>query len=249
MGGIQGCRPAPAESPPWSTNERHTPRMFANFLIRDSADGAVRWRRGSLALLLPQLDIMRQYPSAAEVAVDPRLWLNGVGGVQAGVVYRYGLDNHEIETGIGPDERAELDRWGEDNLRPWFQRTPDMVRTGHVVKPALRDEKRLPREESKRNWTGGWHLADEPPSRMHSTAHRSRSTSAGRRSGPATTWSPPSAICWTCRPRTSGQVGQFTRLCRSRCSLKAGPVAVQRGPQSRSPLLQRRVGRGCRRGR
>lgn len=147
--GDKGVQVLLAVDPPWSTNERHTPRMFGNFLTRDSADGAVRWRRGSLALLLPQLDIMRQYPSAAEVAADPRLWLNGVGGVQAGVVYRYGLDNHEIETGIGPDERAELDRWVEDNLRPWFQRTPDMVRTGHVVKPALRDEKRLSREESK----------------------------------------------------------------------------------------------------
>ncbi|MCP2167126.1 pPIWI_RE module domain-containing protein [Goodfellowiella coeruleoviolacea] len=147
--GGRGVQALLAIDPPWLNGQRHTPRMSGNFLIRDGANGAARWRRGSLAVLLPQLDIMRQYPSAAKVVANPGVWLAGVGGVQAGVVYRNGLVDHEIETGVGPDERAELDRWVEDNLRPWFRRTPDMVRTGHAAKPALRVEKRLSSEESR----------------------------------------------------------------------------------------------------
>nr|QEO73605.1 hypothetical protein [uncultured bacterium] len=131
-----------AVAPPWSTGHDHTPRLSNNFIDYFERGNRHAWRSRSTVELLPELDIVRRYPSALEVVSDPDRWLDGVDGLTAAVVHSNGLTDHEVKAGIGPTERARLDRWVELGLQPWFRRVTDLERTGHHAKPAIRPKPR-----------------------------------------------------------------------------------------------------------
>ncbi|GIF12481.1 pPIWI_RE module domain-containing protein [Actinoplanes teichomyceticus] len=97
----------------------------------------VDWLRYSPAHLLPDLDIMRTFPDAMDIIREPRTWLEGRDAVAAGVIHRNGRTDHEVEAGFFPGERALLDGWVEEGLRPLLRRAPDLERTLETHKPQL----------------------------------------------------------------------------------------------------------------
>ncbi|GAA3458725.1 pPIWI_RE module domain-containing protein [Saccharothrix longispora] len=136
-----------AVAPPWSTGHGHTPRLSNNFIDYFERGNRHAWRSRSTVELLPELDIVRTYPSAFELVSDPDRWLDGVDGLTAAVVHSNGLTDHEVKAGVGPTERARLDRWVELGLQPWFRRVTDLERTGHRAKPAIRPKPRWTKVE------------------------------------------------------------------------------------------------------
>lgn len=136
-----------AVAPPWSTGHEHTPRLSNNFIDYFERGNRHVWRSGSTIELLPELDIVRTYPSALELVSDPDRWLEGVDGLTAAIVHSNGLTDHEVKAGIGPTERARLDRWVDLGLRPWFRRVADLERTGHHAKPRIRSKPRWAKVE------------------------------------------------------------------------------------------------------
>lgn len=131
-----------AVEPPWSTRHDHIPRLSNNFIDYFERGNRHVWRRRSTVELLPELDIVRTYPTARDLVANPDQWLKGVDGLSAAAVHRNGLGDHKVEAGIGPTERAQLDHWVELGLGPWFRRVTDLERTGYRSKPALRPKPR-----------------------------------------------------------------------------------------------------------
>ncbi|MBV9141540.1 MAG: DUF3962 domain-containing protein [Pseudonocardiales bacterium] len=123
---------------PWLRGPGHTPRLVSNMIKYDSQLKRITWQRRSLVEILPDLDIMRGYPTPEELLVDPDQWLRGRNGISAGIVYSTALGKHKVGDGLMPAERARLDKWVEDALRPWFRRVPDLTRTTLKSKPVLR---------------------------------------------------------------------------------------------------------------
>jgi hypothetical protein len=131
-----------AIEPPWPTGHDHTPRLSNNFIDYFERSDRHVWRSRSTVELFPKLDIVRMYPSALNLVSAPDRWRDGVDGVAAAVVHSNGVTDHEVKAGIGPTERARLDRWVELGLQPWFRRVTDLERTGHRAKPAVRPKPR-----------------------------------------------------------------------------------------------------------
>jgi hypothetical protein len=123
---------------PWpnSAGER-TARLIGNRIGYRRELGRVDWSRHSAVNLLPDLDIMRAFPEALDIVREPRPWLEGRGSIAAGIVHRNGAGVHEVGDGVFPGERALLDAWVEEGLRPMLRRAPDLRRTAETNKPAL----------------------------------------------------------------------------------------------------------------
>ncbi len=134
-----------AVTPPWTTGDDHTPRLSHNFVDYFDRGSRHEWRSRSTVELLPEIDIVGQYPSAPGIMVDPDRWLDGVDGITAAVAHSNVLPDHEVKAGIGPTERAQLDRWVELGLAPWLRRVSDLKRTGHRSRPAMRPKPRWPK--------------------------------------------------------------------------------------------------------
>lgn len=97
----------------------------------------VDWSRLGAVNLLPDLDIMRTFPDALDIIRDPLAWLEGKDSIAAGIVHRNGAGGHEVADGVFPGERALIDAWVEEGLRPMLRRAPDLRRTGETNKPIL----------------------------------------------------------------------------------------------------------------
>lgn len=123
---------------PWpdSAGERAT-RLISNRLGYRRELGRVDWSRHSAVNLLPDLDIMRAFPDALDIIREPRAWLEGRDSISAGIVHRNGAGGHEVADGVFPGERALLDTWVEEGLRPMLRRAPDLRRTAETNKPVL----------------------------------------------------------------------------------------------------------------
>lgn len=133
---------------PWLSGLGHTPRLVGNMIGYDPQLKRIAWSRRSLAKILPDLD-MRDYPTPEELLADPDQWLRGEKRISAGIVYSTALGKHKVGAGLMPAERARLDKWIEDALRPWFRRVPDLTRTTLKSKPVLR-AKVDPKDDVKR---------------------------------------------------------------------------------------------------
>jgi PAS domain-containing protein len=123
---------------PWLSGAGHTPRLVGNVIRYDPQIKRIAWRRRSLVRILPDLDVMRSYPAPEELLANPDQWLRGRKGISAGIVYSTALGKHEVGDGLMPVERARLDKWAEDSLRPWLRRVPDLTRAALKSKPVLR---------------------------------------------------------------------------------------------------------------
>ncbi|MGW7414153.1 pPIWI_RE module domain-containing protein [Streptomyces sp. NPDC054863] len=128
---------------PWPDGNTDGIRLIGNTIGFDRRSKKAAWRRHSPVLLLPGLDIVRHYPDPEELLGNPEKWINGSRGVAAGIVHRAGIGSHCIGPGVMPKERAELDAWVEDGLRPMLRRVPDLSRAVRHSTPAL-----LPRSAS-----------------------------------------------------------------------------------------------------
>ncbi|MFI2611817.1 pPIWI_RE module domain-containing protein [Kitasatospora sp. NPDC018619] len=122
---------------PWSGGRGRGYRIAENTLGFDRQAKQLVWRRRSPALLLPELDIVRQYPEPAELFESPEKWLLGQRGLAAGIVYHPVLGPHEVAPGLMPRERAELDAWVEERLQPVLRRVGDLARVTRHNTPSL----------------------------------------------------------------------------------------------------------------
>ncbi|MEU0547633.1 DUF3962 domain-containing protein [Micromonospora sp. NPDC005979] len=125
---------------PWAgaNDERNrTARLIANRIGYQRALGRVDWLRRGPANLLPDLDITRTYPTALDVAREPHVWLEGRHSVAAGIIHRNGVADHAVADGLFVHERALLDSWVEEALRPLLRRVPDLQRVRMTNKPTL----------------------------------------------------------------------------------------------------------------
>jgi hypothetical protein len=122
---------------PWSAGPERHPRLLVNTLGYDRRRKEVAWRRHSPAPLVPELDIVGRYPDPAELFASPDKWITGRGEVAAGIVYHPRLGPHEVGTGLMPRERAEIDAWIEEGLRPVLRRVPDLGRVTRSNTPSL----------------------------------------------------------------------------------------------------------------
>lgn len=123
---------------PWQEDSgtRRT-RLVGNAMKFSVSDGRYTWRSPSSVEILDDLDIVRRYPKPEDIIAAPREWLAGQGDVAAAVVHSTAMGRHKIGTGLMPGERAHLDDWVADGLRPWFRRVPAMNRAIRATKPVL----------------------------------------------------------------------------------------------------------------
>jgi hypothetical protein len=122
---------------PWPDGPNPSHRLVENSLGYDHTLGQLAWRRHSPAVLLPDLDIVRRYPKAAELFSAPEAWLGGRDGIAAGIVYSPALGPHSVGPGLMPKERSLLDAWVEEGLRPVLRRVPDLGRVTRRNTPSL----------------------------------------------------------------------------------------------------------------
>ncbi|MBX7554858.1 DUF3962 domain-containing protein [Streptomyces sp. tea 10] len=122
---------------PWPGGPDRSHRLIVNTLGYDRRLKELAWRRHSPALLVPELDIVRNYPQPAALFTHPERWINGFGDVAAGIVYHPSIGPHEVGPGLMPRERADLDTWVEEGLRPMLTRVPDLTRVIGSNTPSL----------------------------------------------------------------------------------------------------------------
>ncbi|MFE9539345.1 pPIWI_RE module domain-containing protein [Streptomyces sp. NPDC006691] len=122
---------------PWPGGPDRGHRLMVNTLGYDRRLKELVWRHHSPAPLLPELDIVRNYPQPEALFSHPERWINGSGDVAAGIVYHPSIGPHEVGPGLMPQERADLDAWVEDGLRPMLTRVPDLTRVTRSNTPSL----------------------------------------------------------------------------------------------------------------
>ncbi|MFI1123919.1 pPIWI_RE module domain-containing protein [Streptomyces hygroscopicus] len=131
---------------PWPGGPDRGYRLMVNTLGYDRRLKELAWRHHSPAPLVPELDIVRNYPQPEALFSHPERWINGSGGVAAGIVYHPSIGPHEVGPGLMPRERADLDAWVEQGLRPMLTRVPDLTRVTRSNTPSL-----LPRARAGRD--------------------------------------------------------------------------------------------------
>ncbi|MFD8933880.1 pPIWI_RE module domain-containing protein [Streptomyces sp. NPDC059578] len=122
---------------PWPGGPDRGHRLMVNTLGYDRRLKDLAWRHHSPAPLAPKLDIVRKYPEPAMLFAHPERWINGSGDVAAGIVYHPSIGPHQVGPGLMPRERAELDSWVEEGLRPLLARVPDLTRVTRSNTPSL----------------------------------------------------------------------------------------------------------------
>ncbi|GAB2974344.1 hypothetical protein GCM10027184_25160 [Saccharothrix stipae] len=123
---------------PWEDQAGTRPvRLVGNTMEFQPRLGRTAWRSHSSVEILADLDIVRRYPKPEDLITAPQDWLNGQGGIAAGVVHSTAMGTHKIGAGLMPGERALLDAWVADGLRPFFRRVPAMTRCFRTNKPVL----------------------------------------------------------------------------------------------------------------
>lgn len=122
---------------PWPGGPDRGHRLMVNTLGYDRRLKKLAWRRHSPAPLMPELDIVRNYPEPEALFTHPERWINGSGDVAAGIVYHPAIGPHEVGPGLMPRERADLDAWVEEGLRPMLTRVPDLTRVTRSNTPSL----------------------------------------------------------------------------------------------------------------
>jgi pPIWI_RE module N-terminal domain/RNaseH domain of pPIWI_RE/MID domain of pPIWI_RE len=114
-----------------------TPRLISNSMAYSRQLGRVDWRAHSMVDILPELDIVRVYPKPEDLLAAPADWIGGQGGVAAGIVHSTAMGTHQVGAGLMPAERARLDAWVEESLRPLFRRVPDLAKVFRTNRPVL----------------------------------------------------------------------------------------------------------------
>lgn len=122
---------------PWPGGPDRGYRLMVNTLGYDRRLKELAWRHHSPAPLLPELDIVCNYPQPAALFTHPERWINGSGDVAAGIVYHPSIGPHKVGPGLMPRERADLDAWVEEGLRPMLTRVPDLTRVTRSNTPSL----------------------------------------------------------------------------------------------------------------
>ncbi|GAQ59444.1 pPIWI_RE module domain-containing protein [Streptomyces acidiscabies] len=122
---------------PWPGAHGPRRRLTTNSLAFDRGIGGLSWNRHSLIDLLPQLDVLRAYPKPDELVAEAADWIDGQGGVAAGILYSTAMDKHGVGAGLMPLERSLLDHWVEEALHPFLRRVPDHERVHQKLRPVL----------------------------------------------------------------------------------------------------------------
>ncbi|MFJ9311126.1 pPIWI_RE module domain-containing protein [Streptomyces cyaneofuscatus] len=122
---------------PWPGGPDRGHRLMVNTLGYDRRSKELAWRHHSPAPLMPELDIVRNYPQPAELFAHPERWINGLGDVAAGIVYHPSIGPHKVGPGLMPRERSDLDAWVEEGLGPMLTRIPDLKRVTRSNTPSL----------------------------------------------------------------------------------------------------------------
>lgn len=135
---------------PWLDGDGRTNRLIENSIGYHLRLGRTAWRRHSIVDLLPELDVMHAYPAPEDLLASPERWINGREGIAAGIVYSTAMGKHRVKAGLMPLERAELDAWVEEGLRPMLRRVPDLQRVTRLTRPVLLPGPGSIKDETKR---------------------------------------------------------------------------------------------------
>ncbi|WP_246435150.1 pPIWI_RE module domain-containing protein [Streptosporangium saharense] len=125
---------------PWADLASERRRLIPNTMRYSHETGKLGWGQRGPVELLGGLDIMRDYPSPADLLAAPEIRVLGVEGIASGIVFSTGMGHHAVGTGLMPGERAEIDAWIEEGLAPVLRRVSDLRRAFSPSRPALLPE-------------------------------------------------------------------------------------------------------------
>jgi hypothetical protein len=109
---------------------------FAVSQLRNGEDpGTYEWTRGGPEGMLRQLMFAQQFPGPAVLQAAPATWLDGAGGVTAGIVYSTLMGTHGVGAGLMPRDRAPLSEWIAPAFEPFLHRVPDHRPSTYPVAP------------------------------------------------------------------------------------------------------------------
>lgn len=120
---------------PWLQGGPSTARFAVSRLRRGNSPGSYEWTRGGPEGMLRQLSFGRQFPDPRDIQAAPGPWLDGVGGVTAGVVYSTHMGEHGAGAGLMPRDRAPLSDWVARAFEPYLRRVPDHRHSKYPVVP------------------------------------------------------------------------------------------------------------------
>ena len=120
---------------PWLQGGPGTGRFAVSQLCNGDAPDTYDWTRGGPEGMLKQLMFAQQFPSPAALQAAPATWIDGPGGVTAGVVYSTLMGTHGVGAGLMPRDRAPLSEWIAPAFEPFLHRVPDHRPSKYPVAP------------------------------------------------------------------------------------------------------------------
>ena len=120
---------------PWLQGGPGTGRFAVSQLCNGDAPDTYEWTRGGPEGMLRQLMFAQQFPEPAGIQAAPATWIDGAGGVTAGVVYSTLMGTHGVGAGLMPRDRAPLSEWIAPAFEPFLRRVPDHHPSKYPVAP------------------------------------------------------------------------------------------------------------------
>ena len=122
-------------STPWLQGGPGTGRFAVSQLCNGDAPDSYEWTRGGPEGMLRRLMFAQQFPEPAALQAAPATWIDGAGGVTAGVAYSTLMGTHGVGAGLMPRDRAPLSEWIAPAFEPFLRRVPDHRPSKYPVAP------------------------------------------------------------------------------------------------------------------
>ncbi|MFE1995240.1 pPIWI_RE module domain-containing protein [Streptomyces parvulus] len=113
---------------PWLPGAPATERYALARLRRDRAADTFAWAENDAAGILRGLSLAGSFPDPEQLLSEPVSWIGEGAGVRAAVVHSTRMGQHEVGSGLMPNQRAQLTEWAEAALPEGVVRVPDLVR-------------------------------------------------------------------------------------------------------------------------
>ena len=120
---------------PWLQGGPGTGRFAVSQLRNGEDPDTYEWTRGGPEGMLRQLMFAQQFPEPAVLQAAPATWIDGTGGITAGVVYSTTMGTHGVGAGLMPRDRAPLSEWIAPAFEPYLRRVPDHRPSKYPVAP------------------------------------------------------------------------------------------------------------------
>jgi hypothetical protein len=120
---------------PWLQGGPGTGRFAVSQLCNGDAPDTYEWTRGGPEGMLRRLMFAQEFPEPTGIQAAPATWIDGAGGVTAGVVYSTLMGTHGVGAGLMPRDRAPLSEWIAPAFEPFLRRVPDHLPSKYPVAP------------------------------------------------------------------------------------------------------------------